>query len=131
MNQAVLVSPSRKQTKRTRTSLGKMSYQQFLRALEETTFVMVWRKRSRQIRTLKDRHCPITAVAEFLTGKTFYVTDYLKAARIIGLPSSLAAQIVSAADASITMKQDIRKDLLRALNLQKPVKKPAPIDKRW
>jgi hypothetical protein len=43
-------------------------------------------------------HCPITAVAENLTGQRFLITDYIEAARRIGLPESLAEEIANAAD---------------------------------
>lgn len=61
--------------------------------------------------------CPITAVAQMITGTWHNMDDYRVAAEDIGLPALLAARIVRAADAK-TIEPRLRKRILAALGLE-------------
>ena len=77
-----------------------MTYKEFFEVLKKTTLKWVLVRGAIRTRKREDvyRHCPITAVCEFLTSSKYKAGEEVEAGKLIGLTSHKIATISIACD---------------------------------
>lgn len=98
-----------------------MTYHEFLDRLAKAKG-FIWSLENGQIRAQRgkrdEQYCPITAVAEVVTGGFYSLGDFDGAASDIGLDPNVAGHIVDATDDSIKHVGARRRKIIRAQLLQ-------------